>query len=279
VSTVGTWPTGSFGGAQVSRTFYARGQTGQQLLLGAYNSLNAQVNAGTVKVHERTEMLDLIVIDGVCRGIVVRDMVTAEISSHFGDAVLLCTGGYSNVFFLSTSAKGCNVTRPPGAPTSAARLRQPVLHPDPPHRIPQSGDYQSKLTLMSESLRNDGRVWVPKEGRRHRVRPTRFQRMSATITSSGSTPRSATWCRVTWPRGTPRRCATRAAASARPDAASTSTSRDAINRLGEDVIRERYGNLFDMYEKITGDNPYETPMMIYPGAALHHGRPVGGLRT
>jgi succinate dehydrogenase / fumarate reductase flavoprotein subunit len=262
----------TFGGAQVSRTFYARGQTGQQLLLGAYNSLNAQVNAGTVKVHERTEMLDLILIDGVCRGIVVRDMVTGEISSHFGDAVLLCTGGYSNVFFLSTSAKGCNGSAIWRAHKRGAGFANPCYTQIHPTAIPQSGDYQSKLTLMSESLRNDGRVWVPKKAGDNRPaneipEDERDYYLERIYPSFGNM--------------VPRDVASRNAKKVCDEGRGIGgTGRgvyldfsDAINRLGEDVIRERYGNLFEMYEIITGDNPYETPMMIYP--APHY--TMGGL--
>ncbi len=214
----------SFGGAQVSRTFYARGQTGQQLLLGAYSALNAQVAAGTVEVHARTEMLDLVVVDGRARGIITRDMVSGEFECHLADAVLMCTGGYSNVYFLSTNAKGCNVTAAWRAYRRGAGFANPSYTQIHPTCIPQSGDYQSKLTLMSESLRNDGRVWVPKaEGTT--VIPTPSPRTNATTISSGSTRRSAIWCRGTWRRGTPRRSATRDAASAPANVGSISTSR------------------------------------------------------
>jgi succinate dehydrogenase / fumarate reductase flavoprotein subunit len=225
-----------------------------------------------VKVHERTEMLDLILIDGVCRGIVVRDMVTGEISSHFGDAVLLCTGGYSNVFFLSTSAKGCNGSAIWRAHKRGAGFANPCYTQIHPTAIPQSGDYQSKLTLMSESLRNDGRVWVPKKAGDNRPaneipEDERDYYLERIYPSFGNM--------------VPRDVASRNAKKVCDEGRGIGgTGRgvyldfsDAINRLGEDVIRERYGNLFEMYEIITGDNPYETPMMIYP--APHY--TMGGL--
>ena len=224
-------------------------------------------------MHPRTEMLDLVVVDGRARGIVTRDMVTGEIEPHLGDAVVLATGGYSNVFYLSTNAKGCNATaiwrahrRAPPSPTRATRRST-----RPASRV--SGDYQSKLTLMSESLRNDGRIWVPEERRRHRAPRTRSPRTSATTTSSASTPASATSPRATSPRARPRRCATRAAASARAACGVYLDFSDAIKRLGVNVIRERYGNLFEMYDRITGEDPYKVPMRIYP--AVHY--TMGGL--
>ncbi len=262
----------SFGGAQVSRTFYARGQTGQQLLLGAYSSLAAQVAAGTVTVYPRTEMLDLVVVDGRARGIVVRDMETGEISSHAGDAVLLATGGYSNVFYLSTNAKGCNATAVWRCHRRGAGFANPCYTQIHPTSIPQSGDYQSKLTLMSESLRNDGRVWVPKavgetrtaghipeEERDYyleRLYPA-FGNLAPRDISSRAAKRVCDENRGVGPTGR----------GVYLDFA------DAIARLGEDVIRDRYGNLFEMYEKITGENPYRVPMRIYP--APHY--TMGGL--
>ncbi len=262
----------TFGGAQVSRTFYARGETGQQLLLGAYNSLNAQVNAGNVDVFERTEMLDLIVIDGVARGIVVRDMVSGDVSSHFGDAVLLCTGGYSNVFFLSTSAKGCNGSALWRAYKKGAGFANPCFTQIHPTAIPQSGDFQSKLTLMSESLRNDGRVWVPKKANDDRApndipEDERDYYLERIYPSFGNM--------------VPRDVASRNAKNVCDEGRGIGPTKRgvyldfaaAIERLGVDVIKDRYGNLFEMYEMINDEDPYETPMMIYP--APHY--TMGGL--
>jgi len=262
----------SFGGAQVSRTFYARGQTGQQLLLGAYASLNAQVAAGTVEIHSRTEMLDLVVIDGRARGIITRDMVNGTVECHVADAVLLCTGGYSNVYFLSTNAKGCNVTAAWRAYKRGAGFANPCYTQIHPTCIPQSGDYQSKLTLMSESLRNDGRVWVPKaigDEREPNDIPEdeRDYYLERIYPSFGNL--------------VPRDVASRNAKNVCDEGRGIGSSKrgvyldfaDAINRLGEDVIRARYGNLFDMYEMITGENPYKVPMRIYP--APHY--TMGGL--
>jgi succinate dehydrogenase / fumarate reductase flavoprotein subunit len=262
----------SFGGAQVSRTFYARGQTGQQLLLGAYASLNAQVAAGSVEVHSRTEMLDLVVIDGRARGIITRDMVNGTVECHVADAVLLCTGGYSNVYFLSTNAKGCNVTAAWRAYKRGAGFANPCYTQIHPTCIPQSGDYQSKLTLMSESLRNDGRVWVPKaigDEREPNDIPEdeRDYYLERIYPSFGNL--------------VPRDVASRNAKNVCDEGRGIGSSKrgvyldfeDAINRLGEDVIRARYGNLFDMYEMITGENPYKVPMRIYP--APHY--TMGGL--
>jgi succinate dehydrogenase / fumarate reductase flavoprotein subunit len=262
----------SFGGAQVSRTFYARGQTGQQLLLGAYSSLMAQVAAGSVEVFPRTEMVDLVVADGRARGIVVRDMLTGEISCHFADAVLLCTGGYSPVFFLSTNAKGCNATAIWRAHKRGAGFANPCYTQIHPTCIPQAGDYQSKLTLMSESLRNDGRVWVPlAEG---------DERAAGDIPED---ERDYYLERIYPAFGNlaPRDIASRAAKRMCDEGRGVGATKrgvyldfaDAINRLGENVIRDRYGNLFEMYEKITGENPYQVPMRIYP--APHY--TMGGL--
>ena len=262
----------SFGGAQVSRTFYARGQTGQQLLLGAVSSLNAQVAAGTVELDIRTEMLDLVVIDGRARGIVTRDMVSGEFECHVADAVILCTGGYSNVYFLSTNAKGCNVTAIWRAYKRGAGFAGPCFTQIHPTCIPQSGDYQSKLTLMSESLRNDGRVWVPKAVGDERApgdipEDERDYYLERIYPSFGNL--------------VPRDVASRNAKNVCDEGRGVGSTKrgvyldfeDAIARLGEDVIRARYGNLFDMYEMITGENPYEVPMRIYP--APHY--TMGGL--
>ena len=262
----------SFGGAQVSRTFYARGQTGQQLLLGAYSAMMKQVAAGGVEMFPRREMLELIVIDGKARGIVVRNLITGKIESHTADAVLLCTGGYGNVFYLSTNAKGCNVTAAWRAHRKGAYFANPCYTQIHPTCLPVHGDYQSKLTLMSESLRNDGRVWVPKEKddeRRPRDIPEneRDYYLERRYPSFGNLA--------------PRDVASRAAkerADAGYGVGETKMSvyldfKDAIERLGHDAISARYGNLFQMYEKIADDNPYETPMMIYP--AVHY--TMGGL--
>jgi succinate dehydrogenase / fumarate reductase flavoprotein subunit len=253
----------SFGGAQVSRTFYARGQTGQQLLLGAFSALNAQVAAGTVEVHARTEMLDLVVVDGKARGIITRDMVSGDFECHLADAVLLCTGGYSNVYFLSTNAKGCNVTAAWRAYRRGAGFANPSYTQIHPTCIPQSGDYQSKLTLMSESLRNDGRVWVPKavgDDRDPNAIPEneRDYYLERIYPSFGNL--------------VPRDVASRNAKKVCDEGRGIGPGKrgvyldfeEAIGRLGEDVIRARYGNLFDMYEMITGENPYKVPMRIYP---------------
>ena len=262
----------SFGGAQVSRTFYARGQTGQQLLLGAYSALNAQVAAGTVEIHPRTEMLDLIVIDGRARGIVTRDMVDGSVECHVGDAVLLCTGGYSNVYFLSTNAKGCNVTAAWRAHRRGAGFANPCYTQIHPTCIPQAGDYQSKLTLMSESLRNDGRVWVPLEIGDDRA-PGDIPEAERDYYLERIYPAFGNLA--------PRDIASRAAKRACDEGRGVGPGKrgvyldfaEAIGRLGEDVIRARYGNLFDMYERITGENPYKVPMRIYP--APHYS--MGGL--
>lgn len=262
----------SFGGAQVSRTFYARGQTGQQLLLGAYGALERQIARGTVTMHSRTEMLDLIVVEGHARGIVVRDLVTGEISSHLGDAVILATGGYGNVFYLSTNAKGCNVTATYRAHRRGAAFANPCFTQIHPTCIPVSGEYQSKLTLMSESLRNDGRVWVPKErgdARRAADIPDaeRDYYLERKYPSFGNLA--------------PRDISSRSAKEVCDEGRGVGETglgvyldfAGSIRRLGEDTIRERYGNLFEMYERITGDDPYRVPMRIYP--AVHY--TMGGL--
>jgi succinate dehydrogenase / fumarate reductase flavoprotein subunit len=262
----------SFGGAQVSRTFYARGQTGQQLLLGAYSALNAQIAAGKVKVHPRSEMLDLVVSEGRARGIVVRDLITGEVSSHAGDAVILATGGYSNVFYLSTNAKGCNVTAAWRAHKRGAAFANPCYTQIHPTCIPVTGEHQSKLTLMSESLRNDGRIWVPvKAGDRRKAgeipESERDYYLERRYPSFGNL--------------VPRDVASRAAKAVCDEGRGVGESglgvyldfSFAIERQGEDAIRAKYGNLFHMYAKITAENPYKVPMRIFP--ALHY--TMGGL--
>jgi len=262
----------SFGGAQVSRTFYARGQTGQQLLLGAYQALSRQIHAGKVRMYPRTEMLDLIVIDGRARGIVVRDLVSGRITSHVGDAVVLGSGGYTNVFYLSTNAKGCNVTATWRAHKRGAFFANPCFTQIHPTCIPQSGEYQSKLTLMSESLRNDGRIWVP-------VKP-------GDTRAPGDIPAAERdyYLERLYPSFgnlVPRDVASRRAKQMVDEGHGVGPERngvyldfrDAIKRLGRDTIADRYGNLFDMYAQITGEDPYATPMRIYP--APHYA--MGGL--
>jgi len=262
----------SFGGAQVSRTFYARGQTGQQLLIGAYHALARQINLGQVKMFTRTEMLDLVVEDGRAKGIVVRDMVTGKIESHAGHAVVLGTGGYSNVFFLSTNAMGCNVTAAWRAHRRGAAFANPCFTQIHPTCIPASGDYQSKLTLMSESLRNDGRIWVPKD--ESETRP-------ANDIPEGERDYYLERLYPSFGNLTPRDIASRRAKEAVDSGHGVGEMKngvyldfaDAIGRLGKDVIAARYGNLFEMYERITGDDPYKVPMRIYP--APHY--TMGGL--
>jgi succinate dehydrogenase / fumarate reductase flavoprotein subunit len=257
----------SFGGAQVSRTFYARGQTGQQLLLGAYQALSRQIGLGTVKMFPRTEMLDIVVIDGHAKGIVVRDLVTGAITSHAGDAVVLATGGYGNVFFLSTNAKGCNVTATWRAYKKGAAFANPCYTQIHPTCIPVSGDHQSKLTLMSESLRNDGRVWVPKQKGDKRS-PDQIPESDRDYFLERKYP--------SYGNLAPRDIASRAAKEACDDGRGVGPGglgvyldfADAIKRLSQPVVEERYGNLFDMYEKITGENGYRTPMRIFP--AVHY---------
>ncbi|MCL4137276.1 UNVERIFIED_CONTAM: hypothetical protein GTU68_050545 [Idotea baltica] len=262
----------SFGGAQVSRTFYARGQTGQQLLLGAYGALSKQIGSGAVKMYPRHEMLDLVVVDGKARGIITRNLVSGEVSSHSADAVLLCTGGYSNVFYLSTNAKGSNVTAGYRAYKRGASFANPCYTQIHPTCIPPTGDQQAKLTLMSESLRNDGRIWVsktPGDKRPPKSIPEneRDYYLERKYPSFGNLA--------------PRDIASRSAKEM-CDAGHGITSmgigvyldfEDSIGRLGQDTIKARYGNLFDMYQKISGDNPYQTPMKIYP--APHY--TMGGL--
>ena len=255
----------SFGGAQVSRTFYARGQTGQQLLLGAYQALEKQIASGGVKMYPRAEMLDLVVIDGHAKGIIVRDLVTGEISSHAADAVVLATGGYGNVFFLSTNAKGCNVTAIWRAYKRGALMANPCFTQIHPTCIPVTGEHQSKLTLMSESLRNDGRVWVPKRKGDNRP-PDEIPEEDRDYFLERKYPAYGNLA--------PRDIASRAAKEVCDEGRGVGPGgrgvyldfRDAIQRLGLDVIRESYGNLFEMYERITGENAYKTPMRIYPAA-------------
>jgi len=262
----------SFGGALVSRTFYARGQTGQQLLLGAYSALSRQIGLGAVEMYPRTEMLDLVVVDGHAKGIVTRNLVTGKIEAHAADAVVLATGGYGNVFFLSTNAMGCNVTATYRAYKKGALFGNPCFTQIHPTCIPVSGDYQSKLTLMSESLRNDGRIWVPKK--KGDTRPPheipeeeRDYYLERKYPSYGNLA--------------PRDISSRSAKEVCDEGRGVGPGglgvyldfSDAIKRLGEDVIRDRYGNLFDMYQRITNENPYKVPMRIYP--AVHY--TMGGL--
>ena len=262
----------SFGGAQVSRTFYARGQTGQQLLLGAYQALERQVSLGTVKMYSRTEMLDLIIVDGKARGIVTRNLITGKVDVHMADAVILATGGYGNVFYLSTNAKGSNATAIWRAHKRGALFANPCYTQIHPTCIPVAGDYQSKLTLMSESLRNDGRIWVPKKAGDTRPpnsipEDERDYYLERRYPSFGNL--------------VPRDIASRAAKAECDAGRGVGPSGlgvyldfgDAIRRLSKRKIEERYGNLFEMYERITGENPYEVPMRIYP--ATHY--TMGGL--
>lgn len=262
----------SFGGAQVSRTFYAKGQTGQQLLLGAYSALSRQIGAGTVTMHTRKEMMELVLVDGHARGIVTRDLVSGNVESWAGDAVILATGGYSNVFYLSTNAMACNVTSIWRAHKKGAGLANPCFTQIHPTSIPQHGEYQSKLTLMSESLRNDGRVWVPLNPNDNRAphdipESERDYYLERKYPSFGNL--------------SPRDIASRAAKEVCDEGRGVGPGgrgvyldfSAAINRLGEKTIAERYGNLFEMYERITGENPYNVPMRIYP--APHY--TMGGL--
>jgi len=268
----GLLDTRSFGGVQVQRTFYARGQTGQQLLLGAYQALSRQIDAGNVEMHARHEMLDLIVIDGRARGIIARDLVTGEVSTYMADAVVLASGGYGNVFYLSTNAKNSNASAIWRAHRRGAYLANPCYTQIHPTCIPRSGDYQSKLTLMSESLRNDGRIWVPKQTgdtRSPELIPEdeRDYYLERIYPSFGNL--------------VPRDIASRAAKNVCDEGRGVGPGglgvyldfADAIKRLGEDKVREKYGNLFDMYQRITGENPYKVPMRIYP--AIHY--TMGGL--
>ncbi|ABD12820.1 succinate dehydrogenase subunit A [Frankia casuarinae] len=268
----GLLDTRSFGGVQVSRTFYARGQTGQQLLIGAYQALSRQIDAGGVEIHPRTEMLDLIVIDGHARGIVARDLVTGQVSTYLADAVVLATGGYGNVFYLSTNAKNSNASAIWRAHRRGAYFANPCYTQIHPTCIPRSGDYQGKLTLMSESLRNDGRIWVPKKAGDTRSPDTipeneRDYYLERIYPGFGNL--------------VPRDIASRAAKyqcdagrGVGPGGLGVYLDfADAIKRMGEDKVREKYGNLFEMYERITAEDPYKVPMRIYP--AVHY--TMGGL--
>ncbi|MBW6503352.1 fumarate reductase/succinate dehydrogenase flavoprotein subunit [bacterium] len=265
--------TRSFGGAQVSRTFYARGQTGQQLLLGAYSAISRQIKAGSVKLFPRTEMLDLVVVDGEAKGITVRDLITGEIRVHTGDAVVLASGGYMNVFYLSTNAMGCSVTAIWKAHKKGAYFGNPCFTQIHPTCIPQAGDYQSKLTLMSESLRNDGRIWVPKKKEDCGKPPNQIPEEDRDYYLERKYP--------TFGNLAPRDISSRAAKEQCDEGRGVGPGgrgvyldfRDSIKRFGEHVIRERYGNLFEMYERITDENGYVVPMRIYP--APHYA--MGGL--
>jgi len=262
----------SFGGAQVSRTFYARGQTGQQLLLGAYSAMMRQVGAGTVKMHTRSEMLDLVVVDGVARGIITRNLLTGAIERHSADAVLLCTGGYGRVFYLSTNAAGCNVTAAWRCHKRGALFANPCYTQIHPTCLPVKDDVQSKLTLMSESLRNDGRVWVPKNKDESRS-PDQIPEQDRNYYLEEKYP--------SFGNLVPRDVASRNAKVVCDEGFGVGSSGlavyldfgDAIKRMGEQAIRDKYGNLFHMYEKITAENPYQTPMKIFP--ASHY--TMGGL--
>ena len=264
----GTLTNRSFGGAQVSRTFYARGQTGQQLLLGAYQAMCRQISLSNIRMFPRTEMLELVVVDGAARGIVIRNLVTGEISLHSADAVVLATGGYANVFFLSTNAIGCNVTATYRAYKQGAFFANPCYTQVHPTCIPVSGDHQAKLTLMSESLRNDGRVWVPKHKEDCNRPPASIAEADRDYYLERKYP--------SYGNLAPRDVASRAAKEVCDAGCGVGPGgrgvyldfSNAIQRLGEDTIRDRYGNLFDMYERITGENAYRQPMRIYP--AVHY---------
>ncbi|MGB7629814.1 MAG: fumarate reductase/succinate dehydrogenase flavoprotein subunit [Candidatus Deferrimicrobium sp.] len=263
----------SFGGAQVSRTFYARGQTGQQLLLGAYSAISRQIKLGSVKMFPRTEMLDLVVVDGEAKAITVRDLITGEIRVHVGDAVVLCTGGYVNVFYLSTNAMGCSVTALWKAHKKGAFFANPCYTQIHPTCIPQAGDYQSKLTLMSESLRNDGRIWVPTKKEDCGKPPGSIAEGDRDYYLERKYPSFGNLA--------PRDISSRAAKEQCDEGRGVGPGgrgvyldfRDSIKRFGENVIRERYGNLFEMYERITDEDGYKVPMRIYP--APHYS--MGGL--
>jgi succinate dehydrogenase / fumarate reductase, flavoprotein subunit len=283
----------SFGGTQVQRTFYAAGQTGQQLLLGAYSALERQVALGNVEMFSRHEMLDVVVIDGKARGIIARDLVSGELERHFGHAVLLCTGGYGNVFYLSTNAMGSNVTAAWKAHKKGAYFGNPCFTQIHPTCIPVSGDHQSKLTLMSESLRNDGRIWVPKkqgetrrpidipEEERDYFLERRYPAFGNLVPRDVASRAAKERCDAGYGVGTSKQAVYLDYADAiqrygKIEAGKQglkNASAEEITRLGNAVVEEKYGNLFDMYEKITGENPYETPMRIYP--AVHY--TMGGL--
>ena len=263
----------SFGGAQVSRTFYARGQTGQQLLLGAYSALSRQISSGQVKMHTREEMLDIVVVDGHAKGIISRNLATGETNAWTADAVLLCTGGYGNVYYLSTNAIGCNVTATFRAYRRGAGFANPCFTQIHPTCIPVAGDHQSKLTLMSESLRNDGRVWVPKKAEDASKHPNDIPESDRDYYLERKYPSFGNLA--------PRDISSRSAKEACDEGRGVGPGgrgvyldfSDSITRLGESAIRERYGNLFQMYERITGENAYQRPMRIYP--AIHY--TMGGL--
>ncbi|MFM7222864.1 MAG: fumarate reductase/succinate dehydrogenase flavoprotein subunit [Bacteroidota bacterium] len=283
----------SFGGTQVQRTFYAAGQTGQQLLIGAYQALERQVALGTVEMFSRHEMVELVIIDGKARGVIVRDLVTGELERHFGHAVLLCSGGYGNVFYLSTNAMGSNVTAAWRAHRNGAYFANPCFTQIHPTCIPVSGDHQSKLTLMSESLRNDGRIWVPKqqgdnrkpnqipEEERDYYLERRYPAFGNLVPRDVASRAAKERCDAGYGVGSSRQAVylDYAAAIQRYGKAEVSkhnlgnVSAEVITNLGKEVVKEKYGNLFAMYEKITGENPYEVPMRIYP--AVHY--TMGGL--
>ena len=289
----GTLSNRSFGGTQVQRTFYAAGQTGQQLLLGAYTALQRQVGAGAIKMYARHEMLDVVVVDGKARGIIARDLVTGKLERHFGHAVLLCTGGYGNVFFLSTNAMGCNVTAAWKAHKKGAFFGNPCFTQIHPTCIPVSGDHQSKLTLMSESLRNDGRIWVPKkqndtrpanqipEEERDYYLERRYPAFGNLVPRDVASRAAKERCDAGYGVGASKMAVYLDYSSAFERYGKTEAnkqglhnpSQDEILKLGKAVVKEKYGNLFDMYKQITGEDPYEVPMRIYP--AVHY--TMGGL--
>ena len=289
----GTLSNRSFGGTQVQRTFYAAGQTGQQLLLGAYTALQRQVGMGAVKMYARHEMQDVVVIDGKARGIIARDLVTGKLERHFGHAVLLCSGGYGNVFFLSTNAMGCNVTAAWKAHKKGAFFGNPCFTQIHPTCIPVSGDHQSKLTLMSESLRNDGRIWVPKkqndtrpaiqipEEERDYYLERRYPAFGNLVPRDVASRAAKERCDAGYGVGASKMAVYLDYASAierygKIEANKQglhNVSAEEITRLGKEVVKEKYGNLFDMYKQITGEDPYEVPMRIYP--AVHY--TMGGL--
>ncbi|MEC9227545.1 MAG: fumarate reductase/succinate dehydrogenase flavoprotein subunit, partial [Verrucomicrobiota bacterium] len=269
----------SFGGAQVSRTFYARGQTGQQLLLGAYSALSKQIGLGKIKMHNRHEMLDLVKVDGHAKGIIARNMVTGEITRHAADCVVLATGGYGNVFFLSTNAQGCNVTAAYRAYKRGAGFANPCYTQIHPTCIPVHGEQQSKLTLMSESLRNDGRVWAPKSADTAKL--IREGQLQANDVPEAERDYYLERKYPSFGNLAPRDISSRSAKEVCDQGRGIAPTglgvyldfRDAIERDGRKAIQERYGNLFEMYNRITADDPYEVPMMIFP--AVHY--TMGGL--
>ncbi|MES1220919.1 MAG: succinate dehydrogenase (quinone) flavoprotein subunit, partial [Bacteroidota bacterium] len=283
----------SFGGTQVQRTFYAAGQTGQQLLIGAYQALERQVALGNVKMYTRHEMLDIVMIDGKARGIITRNLISGDLERHFGHAVLLCTGGYGNVFYLSTNAMGSNVTAAWKAHKKGAYFANPCFTQIHPTCIPVSGDHQSKLTLMSESLRNDGRIWVPKEKgdtrkgneipetERDYYLERRYPAFGNLVPRDVASRAAKERCDAGYGVGSSKQAVFLdfAAAIERYGKiecgihGKENASKEEVIALGKDVVKEKYGNLFDMYQKITGENPYEQPMRIYP--AVHY--TMGGL--